>query len=75
MRPCDCKDQYTVDKKLDVSGIGFNGDSITVRPSVVILHIGQCELKIPQSLFKRFAEWYLEDQTPNQSVHLTASRR
>ena len=62
MKPCDCKDQFTVEKKLDAAGIAFNGDSISVRPNNVILRIGRCEIKIPQHLFKRFAEWYLTDQ-------------
>jgi hypothetical protein len=62
MKPCDCKDQYDVDNNLEEAGIGFNNDSIEVRPNSVILRIGPCELKIPQHRFKAFAEWYLADQ-------------
>ena len=62
MRPCDCKDQYSVEHKLREAGIGLNNNSITVKPCNVILNVGPVELRIPQRLFKIFAEWYLEDQ-------------
>ena len=60
MKPCDYKDQYSIDKY--ISGISYNGRSITVRPPNVVLNIDCCKLTIPMHLFKRFAEWYLEDE-------------
>lgn len=65
MRPCDCKDQNTTDK-LDHQGLILNGNSITLRPNVVILNIGPCEMKINQKTFERFARWYFEDQDINK---------
>jgi len=66
MRPCDCKDQYSVENELNEAGIAFNDQSITVQPSIVILKIGACTIKIYQDTFKKFAEWYLEDQSPGK---------
>ena len=62
MRPCDCKDQHTVDNELNEQGISYNDASIEVRPLSVVLCISPCTMKIPQVKFKRFAEWYLADQ-------------
>jgi hypothetical protein len=64
LRPCDCKDQITANK-LNEQGIGHNDQSITLKPSVVVLKMGHTEIKIPQSTFKMFAEWYLEEQKIN----------
>ena len=61
IRPCDCKDQVTA-KKLNEQGIGFNDDSITIEPSVVVIKMGHTSVRIPMSLFKKFSEWYLEPQ-------------
>lgn len=62
MKPCNCKDQYSVDKNLRESGITYNDRSIMVEPTAVVLTVGSCKLKIPMNTFKAFAEWYLEDQ-------------
>jgi hypothetical protein len=61
LRPCDCKDMETV-SKLNEQGIGHNDESIMVEPSVVVLKMGHTTIKIPQSRFKMFAEWYLKEQ-------------
>lgn len=61
MRPCDCLDTQDV-KKLKEQGLSYNGRAITVAPLVVILQIDCCTIRIPQRLFKSFAQWYLEDQ-------------
>jgi len=66
MKPCDCKDQDTVDTELNEQGISFNNESIEVRPLSVILRAGACTMKISQVRFKTFAEWYLADQVPTE---------
>jgi hypothetical protein len=62
MRPCDCVDKRSVDK-LDGQFIVYNDKCIEVRPPNVILTVGACAVRIPMSVFKRFATWYLEDQS------------
>lgn len=61
IRPCDCKDQFTANK-LEDQGIKFNDDSIHIEPNSVILTRGHTTIRIPMSLFKKFAEWYLTEQ-------------
>lgn len=61
MKPCDCKDQYNANK-LDHQGLTINKDSIELKPNMVILTIGPCQIKINQNIFEKFAKWYLEDQ-------------
>lgn len=61
LRPCDCKDVLTANK-LNEQGISQNGDSIVIKPSVVVLTMGHTTVRIPMSKFKLFAEWYLEEQ-------------
>jgi len=61
LRPCDCKDKNDVNS-LDTSGIVYNGNSLKVKPNLVILTMGHTEIKIPMRQFKNFAEWYLEEQ-------------
>ena len=60
-RPCDCKDMHTV-RKLQEQGLKIRDCSIEVRPVNVILEVGACTVKIPQIVFQRLAEWYLEEQ-------------
>lgn len=62
MKPCECHDEYTAKTMLNHQGMSINDKSIEVHPASVVLRVGACTLKIPQSTFKRFAEWYLEDQ-------------
>ena len=64
IRPCDCRDQSDV-KKLQEAGIGYNDNSIIVEPNVVVMKIQNTTIKIPMSLFKKFSEWYLEEQEIN----------
>ena len=61
MKPCDCEDMYDV-ARLKEQGICFNDWNITVKPLSVIINNTQFSIKIPQHYFKRFAEWYLEEQ-------------
>ena len=62
MRPCDCKSSYDVVNYLNESGIEYNEWSITLTPNTVTISTTFIEFKIPQDYFRRFAEWYLEDQ-------------
>jgi hypothetical protein len=62
MKPCDCSDLHTVLTQLNEHGVQYNEYSITVEPSVVIIEGRSYAIRIPQTIFKRFAEWYLEDQ-------------
>lgn len=61
MKPCDCKDERDY-KKLKETKFQVNHDSITVNSNNVTLIIGPISLKIPQYKFKKFVEWYLEEQ-------------
>lgn len=58
IRPCDCKDQATVNL-LPEQGIGHNDESITVEPNSVVLRMGHTTVRISMARFKMFAEWYL----------------
>lgn len=62
MKPCDCQDEYSVRRFLSESGISYNEWSLTVTPATVRIENRSCMMKIPMVYFKRFAEWYLEDQ-------------
>lgn len=62
MKPCDCKDMNDVIDKLDESGVVYNGWSLTLSPMYVRVDTATCRIRIPMSIFKRFAEWYLKDQ-------------
>jgi len=70
MKPCDCKNMQDL-FDLDVTAVGYNNDSITVRANGVMLEIGPCKLKISHTLFKRFAEWYLEEQNHLEQIKIT----
>lgn len=61
MKPCDCHDQVTANK-LQFQGVGYNDNSIELRPSTVVLKIDNTTIRINQRLFEKFARWYLEDQ-------------
>lgn len=61
MKPCDCKDQVDA-KALNEQGIGHNEWGITVMPNIVEMRFQSGAIKIPMSMFKMMAEWYLEDQ-------------
>lgn len=62
MKPCDCKDNYDVNTKLNESGVSWNGIGIRVAPSTVVIYTDSFSFRLPQHIFKRFSEWYLEDQ-------------
>ena len=62
MRPCDCTSMTEAMFKLNEQGLCINNDSIHVIPGNVVLSLGLTTIKIPMAKFKRFAEWYLEDQ-------------
>jgi hypothetical protein len=61
MRPCDCKLEEDL-QCINERGIAFNEKSLYIKPPNVVLNIGPCEVKLPMNTFKRFAEWYLENQ-------------
>lgn len=62
MRPCDCT-QIADMPKLKEQGISHNDRSISLSPASVVLRMDHTTIKIPQHLFKLFAEWYLADQS------------
>lgn len=62
MRPCDCRSMADVNKYLDASGFKINDNSIRIEPNVVFLELGMTRIRIPMFIFKKFADWYLEDQ-------------
>jgi hypothetical protein len=49
-------------EKLDETGVMYNGWSCIVSPHYVRIDSQTCRLRIPMTIFKRFAKWYLEDQ-------------
>jgi len=61
MRPSDCKDRQDADALYE-QGIAINDWSLDVDPAVVIIKHHYGELRIPMSIFKRFAKWYLRNQ-------------
>ena len=65
LRPCDCKDQYTANKLL-TQGIAINNHGLLLKPAVVEIQVGLLTtVKIPMHVFKKYAEWYLEEQEVN----------
>jgi len=67
LSPADCKDSVDV-SKLNEQGIAINENSLTVQPAFVTLVIGPTSIKISQHLFRKFAEWYLEEQEISSRV-------
>lgn len=61
-RPCDCEDQVDA-MKLKEQGITINDWNMTVEPAVVKIRHHYGTLRIPMSVMKTFAEWYLRDQS------------
>ena len=62
MKPCDCKTLQDCDA-LKEQGLAYNNYSIGVDSMGVILTIDPyCRMKFAHSMFKRFCEWYLNDQ-------------
>ena len=63
MKPCDCKSIEDYDA-LQENGISFNQYKFYVVDGTgVVLEIDpHVKIRIPSKHFKRFAEWYLEDQ-------------
>ena len=63
-------------RELREQGIGFNNYKITVDSNGVFLDIDPyVRVKIHRSKFKAFAEWYLEDQSPNKPLDSDAEKR
>jgi len=63
MKPCDCKDQQDT-KSMTTQGMRVNDWTLSVEPAKVVLeHIHYGHVNVPMSVFKRFAEWYLKDQS------------
>lgn len=61
-RPCDCRSIYDTRTLLNEQGIKTNDEGIEVIPNYVLMTLGNTQIKISQTRFKQFAEWYLEDQ-------------
>ena len=62
MKPCDCKTTTEI-KSLREQTLRFNDESISVGNTGVLLIIyPHVEVRFSHKIFKRFAEWYLEDQ-------------
>ena len=49
-------------RKLNEQGLSINNYRIEVAPMSVFIETTNFSWKLPQSIFKRFAEWYMEDQ-------------
>lgn len=64
LAPCDCPDMTTA-RLLNEQGISINNTGILVEPGRVILKIDQAEIRMPMSIFKKIAVWYLEEQEIN----------
>ena len=72
MKPCDCK-TYGDCQKLNERGLRFNNQMIliisptTIDPKMKINPYVKINntTKVTMANFKRFAEWYLEDQKDN----------
>lgn len=66
LKPCDCIDMTSA-QQLNEQGIGHNDDSIRIEPNSVIIQIGlTTNVKIPMNTFKKYAEWYLQEQEINK---------
>lgn len=63
IRPCDCKDQHTTDK-LMITGFSTNNNGISVGYGKVTLKFTSGEITYSVHQFKKFAEWFLEEQKP-----------
>ena len=62
MKPCDCKDSQDA-MSMEVQGIAINDWSLNIQPLMAtIAHKHYGEVKIPMTILKKFAEWYLENQ-------------
>lgn len=69
MRPCDCKDKQDEMNQLNEQGIGSGSDSIMVDGTRVILYLqDRTVISIPGRTFRRFAEWYLENQVRDHTL-------
>lgn len=61
LRPCDCICKSDA-LKLEEQGIGYNNQTLSVEPNLVVLSIDSATIRIPMGLFRKFAEWYLKPQ-------------
>ena len=62
MKPCECKTVKDCDS-LEEQAISFNGRGIGVDSIGVILTIDpHIRIKFTHKTFRRFVDWYLEDQ-------------
>jgi len=62
MKPCDCKTMKDVVGNLEETGVVYGNWGLALSPMVVKIETVNCTLKIPMTVFKRFAEWYLKEQ-------------
>ena len=62
MKPCDCKSLQDINK-LTERELEYNEKSISVDSVGVILEtVPSFRVKFTHTIFRRFCEWYLEDQ-------------
>ena len=62
MKPCDCKTTTDI-KSLREQGLKYNDESIKADSTGIVLEIyPHFKARFSHRIFKRFAEWYLEDQ-------------
>ena len=47
---------------LNETGIQINGFKLSVSVPNIAIETPHFRIKLPMTIFKRFAEWYLEDQ-------------
>ena len=64
-RPCDCKSIDEATRLLNEQGLSFNNYSFRISPNVVYIESMGSTLRMPMNIFKRFSEWFLEEQEKN----------
>ena len=69
MKPCNCK-SITDYNALNERGISYNQYKCYVADGTgVLIEIDpHVRIRIPSQFFKRFAEWYLEDQEESEAL-------
>lgn len=70
LRPADCTHQ-AIANKLETQGVSINDRSISIEPNSVVLKTSDATLRIPMTVFEKFAQWYLEEQNVEVSIPST----
>jgi len=61
MKSCDCKNFSDIFKLFE-QVIESEDFGIGISSPFVVIEKGRYTVRIPQDVFRRFAEWYLEEQ-------------